>query len=273
MDFSIKIKLPSGKTIRIPELKNKDYFTILKFCENEDIEGLNEFFHSFLFENLPTIDIIDKFYILVLVRMMYVDPELVLVDSNNININFGLQNIINNIDLLGADYTKAYQNNKFSLELGLPTSLYFTNIEDLYLSVIKQIKIADKVVNFSNITKEEREEILTYIPSSVFNIIKTHIDGISDNLSNFVVIEGSEDCNIEEFNLNIISNGVITFLLSIFSTGLTVFFEMLYVFTSKLGFTAEDFYNLTPLDSKVILNIYKKEISEKEEELKNQEGV
>ena len=58
MDFSIKIKLPSGKTIRIPELKNKDYFTILKFCENEDIEGLNEFFHSFLFENLPTIDII-----------------------------------------------------------------------------------------------------------------------------------------------------------------------------------------------------------------------
>jgi hypothetical protein len=47
----------------------------------------------------------------------------------------------------------------------------------------------------------------------------------------------------------------------------------MYVFTSKLGFTAEDFYNLTPLDSKVLLNIYKKELSEKEEELKNQEGV
>ena len=44
---------------------------------------------------------------------------------------------------------------------------------------------------------------------------------------------------------------------------------MLYVFTGSLGFTAKDFFNLTPRDSRVILNIYKKEMSRKEDKLKS----
>ena len=78
MEFNIKTRLPSGKEVRIPELKNKDFFTILKFCENEDFEGLNNFFNEVIFKGIEDLDIIDKFYVLLLVRMIYVDPEIIL---------------------------------------------------------------------------------------------------------------------------------------------------------------------------------------------------
>ena len=89
-------------------------------------------------------------------------------------------------------------------------------------------------------------------------------------MRNFVIIEGNETFNINEINLNVLSNGIISFILGIYSMGLSSFFEMMYIFTSKLKFTSADFLNLTPLDSKVLLNIYRKELSEKEEELKKQ---
>lgn len=273
MDFSVKISLPSGKTIRVPELKNKDYFTILKFCENEDIEGLCLFFNSCFFDKLPTVDIIDKFYILLLVRMMYIDPELVLENKEQENINFSIQNIIDNIDSAEFDFNKVYRGDRYVLELGLPHSLYFNSLNDIFLSIIKKIQISNKKIDFSVLTEQEKEEVLNYIPNSIFTLLKKHIEFISSDLENFVIIDKNDDFGISGINLDIISNGVITFLMSLFSTGLTSFFDMMYIFTSRLGFTSQDFLQLTPLDSKVIFNIYKKELADKEEELKKQREV
>jgi hypothetical protein len=270
MEFNIKTRLPSGRSIRIPELKNKDFFIILKFCENEDFEGLNSFLNKIFFKGLEDIDIIDKFYALLLVRMIYVDPEIIFFDKNNSTVNFSIQNILEKIDLFERDYDKVYNINKFKIELGLPNLLYFENLNDIYLSIIKKICVGDKTIKFNNLTLEEQELILGNIPNSIFSIIKDYINILSQNLNNFVVIEENEDFNIGEINLNVLSNGIISFILGMYSTGLSNFFEMMYVFTTKLKFTSGDFLNLTPLDSKVLLNIYKKEAQEREEELKRQ---
>jgi len=273
MDFSVKISLPSGKTIRVPELKNKDYFTILKFCENEDLEGLCLFLNVCFFDKLPSLDIIDKFYILLLVRMMYIDPELVLENKNGENINISIQSVIDNIDSVEFDFNKVYRGDRYVLELGLPTSLYFDSLNDIFLNIIKRIEVADKAIDFSSLDQQEKEEVLNYIPNTIFNMLKRHIEIISSDLGNFVVIDKNDDFGISGINLDIISNGVITFLMSIFSTGLTSFFEMMYIFTNRLGFTSQDFLQLTPLDSRVLFNIYKKELADKEEELKKQRAV
>lgn len=273
MDFSISVVLPSGKTVRVPELKNKDYFTILKFCENEDLEGLCNLLNSCFFTKLRDLDIIDRLYVLLLVRMVYIDPEIVLENKNKENINLDIQSIIDNIDSLEIDFNKTYRDDKYTLELGLPDSLYFGSLNDIFLSVIRKIQIADKEVIFSNLSEQEREEVLNHIPNSIFTILKKHVEHISSNLDNFVMISKNEDFGIEGISIDIISNSVIGFLLSLFSTGLTPFFEMMYIFTNKLRFTAQDFLNLTPLDSRVILNLYKKEMADREEELKNQKEV
>jgi len=270
MEFSIKTRLPSGRSVRVPELKNKDFFTALKFCENEDFEGLNSFFNAVIFKGIEDLNIIDKFYTLLLVRMIYVDPEIMFEDKDKRVVNFSIQNILERIDLFEKDYDKTFSLNKFEVELGLPNLLYFENLNDIYLSIIKKISVSGKALQFNTLSVEEKELILSNIPNSIFSTIKTYIGELSENLNNFVVIEGNEEFNINEINLNVLSNGIISFVLGIYSTGLSNFFEMMYVFTSKLGFTSEDFLNLTPLDSKVLLNIYRKELADKEEELKKQ---
>jgi len=270
MQFSIKTRLPSGRTVRIPELKNKHLFILLKFCENEDLEGLNNFFNEVIFTGLEDLDIIDKFYAVLLVRMIYVYPEIIFEDKDRKTINFNIENILEKIDLFERDYDKVYNLDKFVIELGLPNLLYFENLNDVYLSIIKKIKLGEKIIKFNTLSTSEKEIILSNIPNSVFSIIKSYSNQLSTNLNNFVIIEKNVNFNLDEINLNVLSNGIISFILGIYSSGLSNFFEMLYIFTSKLGFTSHDFLELTPLDSRVLLNIYKKEMSEKEEELKKQ---
>lgn len=269
MEFSIKTRLPSGSYIRLPELKNKDFFTILKFCENSDLEGLNAFFDSTILKGFRELSILDKFYALLLTRMVYIEPEIFFNDESGRSINFSIENILEKIDLHESDYDKTYNFNNFEIKLGLPNLLYFENLNDIYLSVIKSIKVSGQAVKFNTLGIDDRELILSNIPNAIFTLIKDYINELSTKLNNLIVIERNDSFNIEEINLNVLSNGIISFILSIYSSGLSNFFDMLYVFTGSLGFTAKDFFNLTPRDSRVILNIYKKEMSRKEDKLKS----
>lgn len=264
MEFNVKSRLPSGQIVRIPELKNKDFFTILKFCENEDYEGLSSFLNHTTLKGLEYLDIIDKFYILLLMRMLYIDPEIMFEDKNKCTITYTIQDMLEKINLFERDYEKIYDINQFKIELGLPNTLYFEGVNDIYLSTIKHIHLYDKHIDFSVLNEEEKELILSNIPNTIFTVIKNYIATLSENLKCFVIVDANDDFDIEEINLNILSNGIISFILGIYSTGLSNFFQLMYQFTNKIGFTSSDFFNLTPLDSRVIFNIYQKELSEKE---------
>jgi hypothetical protein len=91
-------------------------------------------------------------------------------------------------------------------------------------------------------------------------------------LQNFVIIEKNDQFNIEEINTNIISNEFMGFIMSLFTTGLKNFLELIYIFGNRLNIDTNSFFNLTPLDSKVLVNIYNKDIEEQNKELKNKRG-
>ena len=270
MEFSIKLELPSGKLVKIQELKNRDYFTILKFCENSDLEGLDELFSELFFKHdLNSLNIIDKFYLLLAVRMLFIDPDIGFNDTAGTVIKYSINNILEKIDLLGKDLEAEITESGFNLTLGLPNKLYFRTLNDVYSSVIKTVKYKDKIITFSGLSDVEKEEILSYLPNTLFLPINRYITQISNELQNFVIIEKNEKLNIEEINSSIISNEFIGFLMSLFSTGLKGFLELIYIFSNRLGISTESFFNLTPLDSKVLVNIYNKDIEEQNKELQN----
>jgi hypothetical protein len=270
MEFSIKLQLPSGRSVKIEELKNRDYFTILKFCENRDLEGLDELFSDLFFKgNLNSLNIIDKFYFLLAVRMLFIDPDIGFNDSVGSVIKFSINNILEKIDLLGKDLDAEISESGFNLTLGLPDKLYFRSLNDIYSSVIKTIQYRDKTIVFSGLNDVEREEVLAYLPNMLFLPINRYITQISNELQNFVIIEKNDQFNIEEINTNIISNEFMGFVMSLFSTGLKNFLELIYIFSNRLGISTESFFNLTPLDSKVLVNIYNKDIEEQNKELQN----
>jgi hypothetical protein len=270
--FKVKVQLPSGKHIRVEELKNKDYLTILKYCENTDTEGLNDLFNDLIFKgDLKSLDIIDKFYVLLIVRMIFIDPDLIFADVNNNNIKFSISNILEKIDHFQNDYNKTINVQDFTIELGLPNLIYFNDVNDIYISTIKSIRLKDKLINFAELDNTEKELILSYLPNTLFTHINNYITQVSKQLQDFVIVEQNQQFNIAEINTNIISNGFMSFILNIFSTGLKSFLEMLYIFANKINIEGVTYYELSPLDSKVLINIYNKDISDQNKALQNKE--
>ena len=268
-EFKIKISVPSGKYIRLAELKNRDYQTILKYCENSDLEGLNDFFDSLLDVEYKSLDIIDKFYILLTLRIIFIEPDLSFTDDSDRVIKFNISNILEKIDHFQNDFERVINIQNFTVELGLPNLIYFRDINDIYISTIKSIKLNNNTLNFSTLSLEQKEEVLAYIPNIFFKHINTYISQISKQLQSFVLIERNTSFNINEINTDIISNEFMGFILSIFTTGLKSFFDMMYVFTTKLNIDGSTFLNLTPLDSRVLLNIHNKDIDDQNKALQN----
>lgn len=271
--FTVKIKVPSGKTVRVPEIKNKNHLTLLKFCENTDLEGLGLFFEETIFSNIPKskeLTIIDRFYILVYLRMVFIEPNIIFKDQQDRNINFNLSNILHKIDQHENDFSKTVYCNEFVIELGLPNMIYYKDVDDIYTGCIKSIKINDKNLKFETITAEEKDVILKYLPSTVFDHITKYIKDVSQKVKDFVLIEKNDPLNIEEINIDIMSNGVINFIQALYAQNLKSYYELNYFFMCKLHMPYEAFGDLTPIETKVIINIYDKEQEErKKAELQN----
>lgn len=270
-EFFVKVNLPSGNDIRLFELKNRDNQTILKYCENSDVEGLSNFFDRTVFKDKKSLDIIDKFYALLALRMIFIDPDIIFADTVGNEIKYGITNILNRIDLLDIDYTKSIViNEHITVDLGLPNLLHFKDINDIYMSTIKSIKLQSGQLVFSDLAADIQEDVLKNIPNILFTHINTHITQLSQQLKTLTIIEENAALNISEYSTDIISNQFMGLIMSLFSTGLKSFFDMMYIFTSKLNIDGATFLNLTPLDSRVLLNIYNKDIDDQNKALKKQ---
>ena len=269
-NFKVKISLPSGKSIKLNELTNADYLTILKYCENLDIEGLNEFFDHLIFKNNLGLDIIDRFYTLLTIRMLFIDADLNFTDIKKSTIKFSITNILEKIDNFNNDFDKTINIDGFIIELGLPTAIYFRDIDDIYTSIIKEIKFNHNIIKFNELSQVYKDEILAQIPNILFTHISKYVTSISKQLQDFVIIDRNEIFNIEELNTNILSNEFMGFILSIFSSGLKNFLELMYVFANKLKIDGATFLTLSPLDTRVLINIYNKDIDDQNKELQKQ---
>jgi hypothetical protein len=203
--------------------------------------------------------------------MFFIDPDLVFADVKSSSIKFSISNILEKIDLFQNDYNKTITLQDFTLDLGLPNIIYFSNVNDIYTSTIRTIKFKDKLINFTDLTENDKEEVLSRLPNTIFPHINSYITQISKQLQDFILIDKNEAFNIEEVNTNIISNEFMSFILTIFSTGLKNFFELLYVFCNKISIPGNTFFDLTPLDSRVLINIYNKDVSDQNAELQSRQ--
>ena len=202
--------------------------------------------------------------------MLFIDPDLNFTDNNKSPIKFSITNILEKIDNFSNDFDKTINIDGFVIELSLPTAIYFKDIDDIYMSVIKEIKFNGNIIKFNELTQEYKDQILSRIPNILFTHISKYVTSISKQLQDFVIIDRNESFNIEEINTNILSNEFMGFILSIFSSGLKNFLEVMYVFANKLRIDGATFLSLSPLDTRVLINIYNKDVDEQNKELQKQ---
>ena len=99
--------------------------------------------------------------------------------------------------------------------------------------------------------------------------LQEYIVELSDTLFDLTLIEANSDLEVSEVSINILGNGIIYFLSSIFSYDLLYFYEALYHynhFVSKAG----DFFDITYNEARLLLKLHHERIEKENEESKRQ---
>jgi len=266
--FNVEVKLPSGKKRRIRELKNRDYLTIVKFCENKDLQGLNLFFEELYFDE--ELDLFDRFYLLIYVRMLFINENLTFTTEEQKNVELSLDTVLVKIEQSYLDLETTFTDGELKVVVGLPTSLYFEDIDTLFISLIRQININQKTIDFKHLTSQEKLQILNQLPTSIFLNMQSYIRNITNSLQQITVIEENKTFNIDELKLTLIGNGIMHFITSIYSISLKHFYELIYIFYQRITNGSDIFYDISPVESKILLNIHNATIEKENEELKKQ---
>ena len=270
--FTVPITTPSGKDVRLEGISNRQYQDIIKYCAINDYEGLANLFETLVFSKIPQhLNCIDKFYILIALRIFFVDESITIL-TNDKEINLSLYKVLTNLDKIELE-NKIYNVEGIELELGYPDNLYYSNIDSYLDSIIVSLTLNGKTVLFENLTSDEKAEILNFLPNKCLSVLYGHFKDIIESFEDFIVVEENEDFNMDKISFNLISSNLISFISNIFGFSPISFFEMLYVFVNKMKADSELFYSLSPIDSKILLNILNAEIKEQNDSLKTQHGL
>jgi septum formation topological specificity factor MinE len=265
--FTAEITLPSNKKRRVRELKNKEYINIIKFCENNDLVGLNELFEELYLDK--DLDIYDRFYMLIYVRMLFVGETLSFTTKDGKNVDISLDTVLEKLESNFKDLDTEIVVDNLTIGLGIPNCSFFEDIDDLLTSVIKFITINNKRVEFKDLTVSEQNQVMSKLPANVFTIINKFLDNISNELLNITIIQQNDQFGIEEIKVDIVGNGVMQFISNIYRVDIKSYYELIYMFFQKILPGTNTFYNLSPIESKIFLNIHNKTIHNENKELKN----
>lgn len=267
MSFNVNIKLPSGKERRVSELNNKDYLTIVKFIENEDYQGLNLFFEDTILD--ADLNIFDRFYLLIYIRMLFIDDKLT-INNDDRQIDISLVALLDSLESNYKDLETTFKEEDISIVLDLPTLSYFNMIDELLIGSIKSITFGNNTLDFFDLSETEKSNVLDNLPASVFQHIKQFIGTITTDLLDITIIAENESLGVERFGVDVIGNGVIHFISNLFATSLNEFYRTIYFFQNTITPGSDLFFNISPIESKIIMNHHNKRIKEENEQLQKQ---
>jgi hypothetical protein len=265
MRFDIEVKLPSGKVQRVEELCNRDYLTIVKYIHNDDYYGLNKFFENLVLDK--ALNIFDRFYLLIYYRMVFVD-SIITITKNEKHIDVDLTSVLDKIESSYRDFEVVFVEKNIEVVLDLPNISYYTSIDEMFFSTIKTLKIDSNLLNFEELSTKEQTEILDNLPVEIFNKIKSYIETIASDLLDVTVISENKFVGVERLGVNVINNGIIDFIANIFNTDLDQFYKMLYYFQNTITPGSDIFFELSPIETKILMNQHNKRIEEENKELK-----
>lgn len=269
--FNIPITLPSGKKVRVNELKNRHYLCIIKFCTNNDLEGLSMYFKQVLFEEFNIcrdLNYIDICYILIYIRMVFISPTIQIQGDKPINVELGP--ILNNMEDLDIVNNRNITVDGVDIEVGLPTEIYFDNIDDLIISSIYSVSFNGKKIDFLNISQEDKIKVITVLPAKLYASLTSFVRGLNDKLGSILVVKNNTVFKIDEFKINAFSNQLLHFIKNIYTENLSNFFHLMYHYNNKVIHDATLFMELSPIDSNILFNLYRKEIEDKNKESKKE---
>jgi hypothetical protein len=227
-------------------LTNKQYIDIVKYCENKDIEGFCNYFDQWL-EPFKDLNCIEKFYVLIAMRVIFIDPYIHCSSGIGQVLQYDLNNILLVLDGIENSYKdKIYLTSGGIIELDIPRSL---NPHDIITSSI-----------ISNSTE--------YIPA---NTIYTFLSKVDNMYKNVFFLSGYEEHIKTPIKLSIIDGILPVFLMELFGKPLMDVYQTQYHFLNKVSKSYDHYISLTPGETNLIMKMYSEEIEKQNRELNKQQ--
>lgn len=274
--FKINVTLPSGREVKLLEIKNDLYFALHKYVLNGDIPGFYELLDGHIKETVPafnSLSIYDKFFIYL---ALYAFSVKSVIELKITSIEFFGQNrthsLFDALDFMVDEYEK------------IPEMICLKNIEtkigptDIILGMPKKLDYEGDMMPFntlSSVYKIKRgDDEFTVNTDEDYLVLENIL-----TLDNFTEINRTiaQNYNIiiplvkGQIEIPILNPATFTSLAkSLYYSDMDYQFDMQYVCLRHLNMQPSEFLSMTPADS---LILWLKFVKEKEEEKKQAENT
>ena len=269
-NFIYQSYIPSlGKITDLYELKYSTFKSLVKTLLNNNNKQISLLFDkildNLLVEKNLKLTFFDKLYLLLTIRTICITPVLELTIPDKITkkdnpLSIDLGNIITTLkditlpeELLHTE--KTY--NKIQVEYGLPSSLLVEKNENSFLTTIKRIRFNNEEVDINDTS------IIELLPANIFKDSKEHFNKIEKFFESYYLLNFKLPNEKIELNISLADNTVLEFLKIIFKRDLLSLYEFEYYFVTKANLGSNLLYNSTPAEINVYMNLFKKEIEER----------
>lgn len=252
--FKIKTYQPSLSSFcYLNEINNKNYLDINKFIGGNDNNGLNLFFNSLL--EKKNFNIIDNFFALLYLRFISVGSEFKVKIENNTVITVNLLNILERLLNNIQQPIPEFKYKDLSVKFKLPKQLYHDNFIVFLYEIIDDFTLENHVSNFNELSEFKKINILKNLKKSLLNDLKDHI---KKNTINYKLIDIDEDIGIKNYTFSFYDNSAFFTIKFLYKNDITSLYNKLYFCVQKLNLTYNDYCNMTPAESDILLVAYKR---------------
>jgi len=263
MEFVLNCWVPSlSGFFKVKELKNWQLSTLSKYILNEDHQGTNKCFEEIIKENFIDYDLynlnrFDKWFILTFLRAINISPTLYLQTTNkgNIpcNIEISLFDILNRLSEINCINTIDVNVDKITFLLR-PYSFLYTE-EPVLNSIVAIDYKGQRIANTTLINNliSSNINLRNYIAQELL---------LKDSKSQHYIIKNSNvSLNLNDLPVRTYDNTLFFFVRSVYLPHCKGLYEKQYNLMRFSNFSYSDLQQLTPAESDIFLNLFKRDES------------
>lgn len=197
-------------------------------------------------------NILDKAYVLIAYRLLFVHADTHVNNADNIAVRVPLHTILDKLELLNVK-TQIYETDGFQYQISPFENYDYEDADSIY-DCIDWLEYGNLKLD-----KYEIKNVINNLPPKVFASINKKIVNTHDKFCNVEIIEANKRVGINSMRINLTGESFGEFILSIYRTSLQDFFEIIFIYSQRLN--GIDFFNFSPLDSRVLENILQREVA------------
>lgn len=209
----ISITLPYSKKIhKVKKIAFEQVMDISYILSDGKDSDLIDYLEAFF--NIESLSVVDKFYIILKAREMFINDTISVTAGNNTHTKINLSILLDNLTDL-PNFATTIDCNGITFDLDIPNKFVIGNNNLEYCdNVIKSIKIRDIEVKYNLLPDNEKNNILEQLPPSIFRYIKEYLRSLDLTL---VLFNGRQSLNLDPIVVNFISQDPVLIIKALYS--------------------------------------------------------